>query len=160
MKHVLIALDYDPTAQLIAETGYKLAKQLQASVTLLHVVANDVYYSTRAYSPIMGFAGFTPAEPAEFTDNSHLLEAAHNYLNTSRAHIGDSSIQIMVKEGDFASTILQVADDVHASILVLGSHSRRWLEKVIMGSVTEQVLKSAKIPLLIIPTRKEDDTTS
>lgn len=156
MKNVLIALDYDPTAQVIAETGYKLAKQLQATVTFLHVVANDVYYSTRAYSPIMGFTGFTSAEPAELSDNRHLIEAAHNYLSQSRAHIGDPSVNIIVKEGDFATTILEVADEIKADILVLGSHSKRWLEKVIMGSVTEQVLKSAKIPLLIIPTRKED----
>ena len=38
MKKILIALDYDPPAQKIAETGYALAKDMNAEVVLLHVV--------------------------------------------------------------------------------------------------------------------------
>jgi len=38
----------------------------------------------------------------------------------------------------------------------LGTHSQRWLENIIMGSVAEKVLHHTKIPLLIIPTKKHD----
>lgn len=156
MKNVLIALDYDPTAQKIAEIGYELASALGAQVTLLHVVANEVYYSTRAYTPIMGFAGFSPAEPIEGEHTEYLKEAAFTYLQNSKNHLGDTNIRTMVKEGDFADMIIETAELTDADILVLGSHSRRWLEKVVMGSVTENVMKRAKMPLLIVPTRKED----
>jgi nucleotide-binding universal stress UspA family protein len=43
MKKILIALDYNPTAQQVAETGYKLAKSMNAKVLLLHVVADYTY---------------------------------------------------------------------------------------------------------------------
>ncbi|HLO91363.1 MAG TPA: universal stress protein [Lentimicrobium sp.] len=156
MKNVLITLDYDPTAQKIAEAGYQLASALEAQTTLLHVVADEVYYSTRAYTPIMGFAGFSPVEPIEGEQNEYLKEAAYTYLNNIRTHLGDQNIRTMVKEGEFADVILETADLIGADIIVLGSHSKRWLEKVVMGSVTEKVMKLAKIPILIVPTGKKD----
>ncbi|MFA6949836.1 MAG: universal stress protein [Lentimicrobiaceae bacterium] len=63
MKNVLIALDYDPTAQQVAEKGYELAKSMGARVTLVHVLSNEIYYYSRAYSPIMGFEGFVSGIP-------------------------------------------------------------------------------------------------
>lgn len=157
MKNVLIALDYDPTAQLIAEKGYELAKAMDAQVTLLHVISNEVYYSSRSYSPIMGFTGFMPVEPAEMVETDYIRDAAYNFLDKTRDHLGDNNIRTLVKEGDFADVILGVGILVSADIIVLGSHSRRWLEKIVMGSVTEKVLKSTKIPLFIIPTRSEEE---
>lgn len=157
MNNVLIAIDYDPTAQKVAEIGYELAKALKANVTLLHVISDEVYYSTRAYTPIMGFAGFTPSEPIEGEMIEHLKSAAYNYLNKSKNHLGDPGIDVLVKGGDFADTILDTAHLIKADVIVIGSHSRRWLEKIVMGSVTEQVLRSSKVPLLIVPTRKKED---
>ena len=59
----------------------------------------------------------------------------------------------MVEEGDFAEVILKTARHIHADIIVMGSHSRRWLDKILMGSVTEKVLHRTSIPLFIIPTK-------
>jgi nucleotide-binding universal stress UspA family protein len=59
MKKILIAIDYNPTAQNIAQTGYSLAKSMNAEVTLLHVVADYTYYSSLDYSPILGFDSFS-----------------------------------------------------------------------------------------------------
>jgi phosphomannomutase len=58
MKKVLIALDYNPTAQKVAEAGFSMAKAMGAEVVLLHVVTDPVYYSSAEYSPIMGFSGY------------------------------------------------------------------------------------------------------
>ena len=58
MKKVLIALDYNPTAQKVAEAGFSMAKAMNAEVILLHVISDPVYYSSTEYSPIMGFNGF------------------------------------------------------------------------------------------------------
>jgi len=58
IKKVLIALDYNPTAQKVAEAGFSVAKTMNAEVILLHVVSEPVYYSSEEYSPIMGSNGF------------------------------------------------------------------------------------------------------
>jgi nucleotide-binding universal stress UspA family protein len=59
-----------------------------------------------------------------------------------------------VKEGNIAETILMAATDLNAGIIVMGSHSRKWLESILMGSVTEKVFHHTSIPILIVPTKK------
>ena len=58
MKKILIDLDYDSAAEMIAKTGYQLAQSMNAEVILLHVTAEAFYYSSQSYSSIMGFDGF------------------------------------------------------------------------------------------------------
>jgi nucleotide-binding universal stress UspA family protein len=47
--------------------------------------------------------------------------------------------------------ILTIADSLKADIIVMGSHSRTGLARVILGSVAESVLRRAKVPVLIVP---------
>jgi nucleotide-binding universal stress UspA family protein len=151
MKKILIALDYNPTAQKIAETGYRLAKAMNARTVLLHVVADPTYYSSLNYSPIMGFDTFSNVVETDTTDE--LKTIAHNYLDKSKQYLGDETIETVVKNGDFGETILQTAKDLNVDIIVMGTHSRRGLEKILMGSVAEKVLRHSLIPLFIIPTK-------
>lgn len=59
MAKVLIALDYNPSAQKVAEAGFNLAKAMNAQTILLHVTSDATYYSSLNYSPIMGFGAFS-----------------------------------------------------------------------------------------------------
>lgn len=154
MKKVLIALDYDPTAEKVADTGYALAKTMGAEVVLLHVTAAPVYYSSAAYSPIMGFGGYLDMDLMQPDIGTDLNKASLEFLEKSKAHLGDDNIRTMVSEGDTADAILETANTIGADVVVLGSHSRRWLESVLMGSVTEKVLAHSKVPLYIIPTKQ------
>ena len=85
-----------------------------------------------------------------------LKKASQQFLDKSKQHLGDKTIQTLVAEGDFAESILKTAKDLHADIIVMGSHSRKWLENIVMGSVTEKVLNHTTIPLFIIPTKKHN----
>ena len=154
MKKVLIALDYDPPAETIAEKGYELANSMNAEVVLVHVVAEAFYYSAQNYSPIMGYEGFNNMDVVQLANINELRNAAQNYLNMSKQHLGDNTIQTLVKEGDFGEAIVDAAKEVNADVIVLGSHGRRGLDKMLLGSVAEQVLHKTEIPLFIIPTKK------
>jgi nucleotide-binding universal stress UspA family protein len=154
MKKILIALDYHPTAEKVAEIGYTFARGLGAEVTLLHVISDPVYYSSTEYSPIMGYTGFLDASPFPTDTVGALKKASMNYLDKTRHHLKDANIEIRVEEGDLAKVIIKTATEIHADIIVMGSHGRRWLEEILIGSATEEVLHQSKIPLLIIPTKK------
>lgn len=156
MKKILIALDYDPTAQKIAESGFELAKAIGAEVILLHVISDPVYYSSTDYSPIMGFTGYLNTDPLQLNTIEMLKTASLNFLEKSKNHLGDQTIQTMVAEGDFADSILKTAKSIHADIIVIGSHSKKWLENIVIGSVTEEVLRHSTIPLYVIPTKKRN----
>jgi nucleotide-binding universal stress UspA family protein len=156
MKKILIALDYDPSAQKIAETGYSLANSIGAKVVLVHVVAELVYYTSTIYNPIMGFGGFMDIDPMQLDVSNAIKKEAQNFLDRTKIYLNDVSIETMVVTGDFPEAILNAAEETGADILVIGSHSRRWLEEIVMGSVTEKVLKHTSVPLFIIPTKKEN----
>jgi nucleotide-binding universal stress UspA family protein len=153
MKKILIALDYDPAAEKIAEKGYDLAKSMNAEIILLHVVSEPLYYTSANYSPIMGYEGFNNLDMVQLTNVDELKKAAQNFLNMSKQHLGDDSIQTIVVEGEFEESIVGAAKEMNADIIVMGSHGRRGLDKLLLGSVTEQVLHKTDIPLFIIPTK-------
>jgi len=154
IKKVLIALDYNPTAQKVAETGFSLATSLGAELTLLHVITDPVFYATSGFDPIMGFNGYVDVSPTVMDSIDGLKKASLQYLNKTKQHLGDATIQTLVKEGDFAEAILKTAKELHSDIIVIGSHSQKWLENILMGSVTERVLHQSSVPLFIVPTRK------
>jgi len=152
---VLIALDYDPTAKKVAEEGFAMAKAMNAQIVLMHVLSDPVYYSSMEYSPIMGYNGYMEMGTLQPDTILGLRKATQQFLDKSKHHLGDETIQTLVKEGDFAESILKSAKEIHADLIVMGSHSRKWLEEIVMGSVTEKVLHHTSIPLLIIPTKKK-----
>ena len=149
MKKVLIALDYDPLAEKVANTGYAIAKALNASVLLLHVVAEPAYYSTADYSPIMGFSGYITQGTAEITEK--LKQESQRYLEESKKHLEDDRIDTLVVEGDYEEAIIESAKTYQADLIVMGTHRRKGLEKFLMGNLAEKIMNAASIPLLIIP---------
>lgn len=154
MKKVLIALDYNPSAQKVAEMGYALAKAMNAETVLFHAITEKSYYSAIEYGPIMGFPGYVDPEYYKVNVPDELKQKSLEYLDQSKKHLGDKKIKTEVAVGNAASSILEKATDLQADLIVMGSHSRRWLEKILVGSVTEEVLRDSAIPLFIIPTKE------
>jgi len=155
MKKVLIALDYDPTSQKVAEIGYSTAKEMNAEVILLHVITEPEHYTSTEYSAIMGMQGYMDTSQIQADSAEGLLNASHHFLNKIKLHLNDEAIQTMVRKGDVAETILEAAKDRFADIIAIGSHSQKWLENVLMGSITEKVIRHTPIPLLIVPIKSE-----
>ncbi|MEO6001384.1 MAG: universal stress protein, partial [Chitinophagaceae bacterium] len=83
-----------------------------------------------------------------------------NYLDKSKQHLKDETIQIIVGNGVFPEVILNTAKELNVDIIVMGTHSRHGLEKILVGSVAENVLHHSLIPLFIIPTKGLDEKLS
>lgn len=150
MKKILIALDYGISAQKIAEQGFELAKNNDAKVILLHVVADESYYSSIDSAPFMGFYGYNFFD---METNDSLIESSLKFLQKIKKHLKDESIEVIAEQGDFSTVILDIAENQKADVIVLGTHSKNWLEKTVMGSVTESVLAKTQIPMFIIPVK-------
>lgn len=151
MKTILIALDYSATAQNVADTGYELAKAMDAKTILLHVMSDAAYYSSLKYSPILGFESFSSVDIIQSDAAEQLRTASHNYLEKVKQHLGNDTIQTVVKKGECSEAILKTASELSASIIVMGTHSRRGFERVLLGSIAENVLRHSVIPVFIIP---------
>lgn len=156
MKKVLIALDYGHSTEKVAQLGYELASSMQAQAILLHVVSDVTYYSSLNYSPILGFESFSNLDIMQTQAVDDVKRAAEEFLNKAKQNLGGDDIKILVTEGDFADTIVKESEEMQADIIVMGTHSRTGIDKIIMGSVTEQVLKKSTIPVFVIPIRFKD----
>lgn len=152
MKKVLIALDYGISARTIAEKGYKLAQSMNAKVTLIHVVADESYYSTIDSVPFLGFYGYDFFNNID--NNKTLIDSSLTFLENIKSHLNDSEIETVAQHGEFDAVILDYATSNRFDVIVVGSHSHNWIEKAIMGSVTESVLAKTTIPLFIIPVKE------
>ena len=153
-EKVLIALDYDPSANKVAESGYSLAKAINAEVVLLHIVVDPVFYTSTDFSPITGFGDYMGMLPLQTENADGMRNAAQHFLDKVKNHLGDENIVTCIEEGEIAETIAASAKLKHADVIVIGSHSRKWLEDIVMGSVTQEVLRHAVLPVFIIPVRK------
>ncbi len=155
MNKILIALDFNPTSQRIAEVGYALAKAMNAEICILHVISNQTAYLPTVLDPIMGYTGFVDLDTLHPEYSENLIKSAQEFLDKAKEHLGAINIETIVVEGDFSESILNTATKIKADIIVIGSHSKKWLETILLGSTTSQVLNHSNIPLLIVPTKKK-----
>jgi nucleotide-binding universal stress UspA family protein len=153
MKKILIALDYDPSAQKVAESGYLLAQTMDAEVTLLHVMSDPTYYSEIGHVKIMGFAGHMDTNIETSKIKIEPEKFSQDFLNKSKLHLGNNNIDTIVKEGKSAESILKTAKEIKADLIIMGSHSRKWFKNIAIGSVTEKVLINTVVPVIIIPVK-------
>lgn len=146
IKKVLIAVDYDETSIKVAEQGFSMAQAMNAETILLHVISEQPAY----------YSSYNLMREWRVDMLGDLEKAVYTFMEKAKKSLGDDNIQIVVKFGDISDTILKTAKDLDADIIVIGSHSREWLEKIFLGSQAQDILKNTTLPLFIIPTKKRD----
>jgi nucleotide-binding universal stress UspA family protein len=112
-----------------------LARDYGARLVLLHVIP----------TPIIGFGeGVIPPEPEEVEAEGREQLAR---LQPPGANVRAERRLI---EGDPVEVILRVAQEIDASLIVMGTHGRTGLGRILMGSVAEQILRRADCPVLTV----------
>ena len=152
MKKVLIAIDYNPGAQNVADAGYAYAKRINAKISIVHSIT-ETSYDSMEYRPIMGFTGFSA--DGLFSNIEERKNEASNFLKAVLQYLGDKDIKTQVLEGKAAYAILEYAVEWKADLIVMGSQNHNGFEKLLMGNVVSSVLKDSAIPVLIVPTYKQ-----
>lgn len=84
--------------------------------------------------------------------NKGLLKEAQENVKYMKKLFDDDKVNVrtMVKVGFAAETIIKVADDEEADLIIISSSGKSGLHRFILGSVTEKVLKNAEIDVLLI----------
>lgn len=155
MKKILIAIDYDPSALKVAEVGFELAKCMDAEVLMLHVISDPEDYRSAEHVNIIGFAGQKAIAPLLMDNDQGLIKIAHIFLDRMYEKIGYKHTKTLVELGDCAESILRISKEMQVDLVIVGSHSRKKNENVVLGSIAEKVLLQTMIPIFIVPTRKQ-----
>ncbi|MBP7352320.1 MAG: universal stress protein [Comamonas sp.] len=141
-KHILVPVDGSDTSLHAVAKAAGLAKAFGSEVTAVYVL--DPYPFTGVGADFAyGQAQYLSAATAEANT---ALEAVKKQMDEAGV-----AVKTMVGEGHAVHEgIVRVADSVGADLIVMGSHGRRGLEKLVLGSVAQRVLSAARIPVLVV----------
>jgi nucleotide-binding universal stress UspA family protein len=137
--HVLAAVDLSASSLRALELGLDFARRDRAPVTLLHVVETLTGEEARLV------AHYRVAEYVETRRRDAIAALQNLALGDARQEL---RIDARVELGDAARSILRVAAEVGADLLVMGAHGRSALGAAIFGSATNSVVAHATCPVL------------
>lgn len=141
-KHILVPVDGSTTSLLAVSKAAELAKIFGSAVTAVYVV--DPYPFTGVGADFAyGQAQYLSAATAEA---NAALEAVRKIMDEA-----GMPVTTVVGEGHAVHEgIVRVLESSDADLIVMGSHGRRGLEKLMLGSVTARVLRSVHVPVLVV----------
>jgi nucleotide-binding universal stress UspA family protein len=160
--HVLVATDLSEPANQALRCAIDEATVHRARLTLLHVLspsaATDVYYVTGApapgpqagFDPVAGgrLGGYLTSEPTVVRRDPN--EEALTRLRDLMPEAFRGQWDAEVATGHPADTIVRIAQERGADLIVMGTHGRTGLQHVLLGSVAEKVVRLAPCPVLTV----------
>jgi nucleotide-binding universal stress UspA family protein len=144
-KHLLVTLDGTARSEAVVPHAIDVARAMGAQITLLRVVdAVAAEWSERG--AIIG------KSQAETTIRSMFADQAQAYLERVATQIERDEIRVhtIVKQGPPAKQIVTSAQDVDADAIAMATHSRRGINRLMFGSVAEQVLHETNLPVILV----------
>jgi len=146
MKNIAVGIDFSDLAEPVLEHAAELAKALDAQLHLVHI-----------YAPEPDFVGYAEyAYPGEDEREEELREEKKKI----REWIDDLKkkgldVSGYMREGDTVHGLLEFAEKREANMVVIGTHGRGFVERMLLGSVAEGIIRHAKLPVVVVPSRKK-----
>jgi nucleotide-binding universal stress UspA family protein len=147
-RRILVAVDGSSTSMKGVREAVRIAKDDGAQVILFHVV-NEFY----AFAPLDGFV----APGADIVPS--LREGGRKTLAKAKALADKAGVRATtaMREtlgGPAADSIVREARKQRADLIVLGTHGRRGLRRMVLGSDAEQVVRTSPVPVLLVRAEK------
>ena len=147
-RRILVPLDGSPTANRGLDAAIALAKNQSARLCLVHVVDELVV--------TQGLNGTMYVPPGNIEDllsalrasGEKLLRKAGEKIRQRRIRFDTALIETAGHR--VADLIVKQAKKWHADVIVLGTHGRRGLSRVVMGSDAEMIVREAPVPVLLV----------
>lgn len=161
MRHILVPFDFSETARHALEVAVDLARDLKARVTLLYVP-----HTEKVTEGLMGIDAVQylsrvldeddPSAPTPVFRHEELEQAAREKLEASvdPTWRKDIAIGIAVEDGRPPQTIVKYAADNGVDLIVMGTHGRGPVAHFFVGSVAENVVRTAGCPVMTVRSKK------
>jgi nucleotide-binding universal stress UspA family protein len=139
----LVPVDFTDITNPLLKVAKLLALKHNASVILLHAVSPVIYL------PYPESFGITPIDLSKLAElEAKSIESAKKRLEALRDFLAELSVDIVVDVGEPAEVIL-AKEDI-ADLIILGSHSKGLVERILIGSTSERVARYCHKPLLVL----------
>ena len=152
LKRILVATDFSPASEAALRYGRALARQLGATLEVLHIWDDAT----------TGFAGLESYTVELASLRTQAEAAARDKLATllseqDRASIG-ATTRLLASHHP-ATTIVEHAARENVDLIVVGSHGRQGVERWLLGSVAERIVRMARCPVLTVKHPEHDFVT-
>ncbi|HEY0407125.1 MAG TPA: universal stress protein [Pyrinomonadaceae bacterium] len=152
IRSILLPTDFSECANHALSYAAGFAREAGASIICVHVIEPVV--------PTVGYSGVT--EPLPMTDISDQLEdSATRELPKIARHeeCAGISVEEVIVHGDAASEIVRVAKERKVDLIVIASHGRTGLGRMLFGSTAEQVVRHAPCPVLVVKPPPQEESS-
>ena len=144
LQRILCPVDFSECSRQAAAYAVMIAGRWGASVTALNVLPPIPASLPAGGAGLFPSFAFTPEDLQEFRDE------VDSFVRGTGI---DVPLDPVVAEGDAVEVITHMAGHLPADLLVMGTHGRSGLDRLVLGSVTEKMLRKAPCPVLTVPPR-------
>src|SRR5271163_2704464 len=135
-KRILVPVDFDESSLKALDIAAKVARQNDATIAVLHIVPLDM--------DVSGMPQYT-----ELIKQQEGLDRA-KLTSIVKEHLLEVKYEILDEMGPPAQVIAEVASKLPADLIVMVTHGRRGLARLVESSVAEKVLRNAPCPVLAV----------
>ena len=140
--NILVAIDFSDPTDKILRVAHKLAHSLEASVWLVHVA-----------EPEPDFVGYEAGPDVVRDQVARRFRKEHRVLQDYAEAMREEGIEAkaMLIQGATVETLLEMAEKQQSDLFVVGSHGRRMVAEMLLGSVSRGLIRSATCPVTVVP---------
>jgi nucleotide-binding universal stress UspA family protein len=157
IRSILVPIDFSASTERVVEWAVALASGTNASVTLFHATTPDVTGAATTLdvvSAVLHEVTATPGwhastTPTPSSETRSAIEALERLRESDIPPAVES--RAIVRDGTPWQCIVDEAREGKHDLIVMGTHGRSGIRRVLMGSVAEHVLRQAPGPVLIVP---------
>ena len=138
VRHIIVPVDFQQHTFDLADYATGMAAKLNAKVMFLHVVENAVFS-----------ADFVPASYSLHEEEllTHAKKKMTALVEKSKTTYPQCTGQVV--RGDIVDSILDSTEEEGIDLIIMATHGARGIEKILLGSVAERVIKRSKGPVLV-----------
>ena len=140
-QHILVPVDGSPTALSAITQAAKLAITYNSQVTVILVISPDVLIDVESINT------------SDFEALDHSQQMIKNIVDEAKAkftQLGVDANTLIVSGYEIDKEIVKAAHELHIDLVVMGSHGSSGFKKLILGSVTEKLLRDIHVPVLVV----------
>lgn len=143
---LLVAVDFSDPTDRILRVARRLAKSLDASVWVVH-----------AAEPEPDFVGYDAGPEVVRGQVARELREEHRRLQDYTDQLRDAGVdaKAILAQGPTVETLLEMAEKQEADLIVVGSHGRGMVAEMILGSVSQGLIRDGRWPVTVVPVGKD-----
>ncbi|MBI3924121.1 MAG: universal stress protein [Armatimonadetes bacterium] len=147
MNNILAGIDFSDVSPAVIDRSAHLARALSCQLWLVHVAAPDP-----------DFVGYSAGPQGVRDQVASALRQEHRELQAEADRLRETGVNTaaLLLQGPTVDTLIDEAERLEAGWVVVGSHGRGALYHLLVGSVTDGLIRRARCPVVVVPVRRPD----